>query len=56
MPTKTLAEIREAKRIKAKKGLWTPKQMYKQLANTEKALNELRQHTYFIFQMDSDVR
>ena len=48
-------DVNEAKRIRPIKGLWTPKQMYKQLANTEKALNELRQHTDFIFQMDADV-
>jgi hypothetical protein len=48
-------DVNEAKRIRPVKGLWTPKQMYKQLANTEKALNELRQHTDFIFQMDADV-
>jgi hypothetical protein len=55
MPTKTLAEIREAKRIKAKKGLWTPKQMYTQVSRTKKAAFELRQHADFIFQMDADV-
>ena len=48
-------DVNEAKRIRPIKGLWTPKQMYKQLANTEKAYNELRQHTDFIFQMDADV-
>ena len=48
-------DVNEAKRIRPVKGLWTPKQMYQQVKNTEKAYNELRQHTDFIFQMDADV-
>jgi hypothetical protein len=48
-------EVNEAKRIRPIKGLWTPKQMYTQVARTEKAANELRQHADFIFQMDADV-
>ena len=48
-------DVNEAKRIRPIKGLWTPKQMYTQVARTEKAAFELRQHTDFIFQMDADV-
>jgi len=48
-------EVNEAKRIRPIKGLWTPKQMYTQVARTEKAAFELRQHADFIFQMDADV-
>ena len=48
-------DVNEAKRIRPIKGLWTPKQMYTQVARTKKAAFELRQHADFIFQMDADV-
>ena len=48
-------DVNEAKRIRPIKGLWTPKQMYTQVARTKKAAFELRQHSDFIFQMDADV-
>ena len=48
-------DVNEAKRIRPIKGLWTPKQMYTQVARTKKEAFELRQHEDFIFQMDADV-
>ena len=55
LKTHIKTDVNEAKRIRPIKGLWTPKQMYTQVARTEKAAFELRQHADFIFQMDADV-
>jgi len=51
-------ELDEASRLRplnTNKGLYSMTQMKQQVARTEKAFNEFKQHCDFIFQMDRDV-
>jgi len=48
-------ELDEASRLRPTKGLYSMAQMKQQVARTEKAFNEFKQHCDFIFQMDRDV-
>ena len=48
-------ELDEASRLRPTKGLYSLAQMKQQVARTEKAFNEFKQHCDFIFQMDRDV-